>query len=112
MKNLKKTLLIFFLTSFLLINGQTKKTSFLVNGVCEMCEKRIENALDIKGVNFASWDMKTKMCNVTFNSSKITEKEIHEILAKVGHDTQLCKATDEAYNKLYPCCHYVRKDFK
>ena len=71
MKNLKKTLLIFFLTSFLLINGQSKKTSFLVNGVCEMCEKRIENALDIKGVNFASWDMKTKMCNVTFNSSKI-----------------------------------------
>jgi hypothetical protein len=56
--------------------------------------------------------MKTKMCNVTFNSSKITEKEIHEILAKVGHDTKLCKATDEAYNKLYPCCHYVRKDFK
>ena len=25
-----------------------------------MCENRIENALDIKGISFASWDVKNK----------------------------------------------------
>ena len=64
-----------------MVYGQNKKTSFLVNGKCEMCEERIEKALDIKGVNFASWNVETKMCNVTFNQKKITEKEIHKILA-------------------------------
>ena len=73
MKNLKT--LLSFLLFFLLINGQTKKTSFLVNGICGMCKKRIENTLDIKGVTFASWDEETQICNVTFNSKKITEKE-------------------------------------
>ena len=43
--------------------------------------ERIENALDIKGISFASWDVKTKMCNVTFNTSKISEKKIHVLLA-------------------------------
>ena len=70
----------------------------------------VENALDINGISFASWDVKTKMCNVTFNTSKISEKKIHETLANVGHDTQLCKASNETYNNLHPCCQYVRKD--
>ena len=37
-------------------------------------------------------------------------KKIHETLANVGHDTQLCKASNETYNNLHPCCQYVRKD--
>ena len=108
MKNLKNTLLFFFLTNFLLINAQTKKTSFLVNGVCEMCEKRIENALDIKGIKFADWSKETKMCTVKFNPDIISEKEIHKIIAKLGHDTKMCKATNKDYNNLHQCCHYKR----
>ena len=110
MKIIKAALVIFFFCSFSVVYGQNKKTSFLVNGKCEMCEERIEKALDIKGVNFASWNVETKMCNVTFNQKKITEKEIHKILAEVGHDTPLCKASDEAYNGLHRCCHYTRVD--
>ena len=110
MKNLKALLVVSFLSCFFFFHGQTKKITFLVNGVCEMCENRIENALDINGISFASWDVKTKMCNVTFNTSKISEKKIHETLANVGHDTQLCKASNETYNNLHPCCQYVRKD--
>jgi copper chaperone CopZ len=110
MKNL--TILIFslFIFSFINFQAQSKKTSFVVNGICGMCKERIESALDVKGVTFASWSEETLLCNVTYNSKKISEKEIHQLLAAKGHDTPICRATDEAYNNLHPCCHYVRKD--
>ena len=88
--------------------AQKTKISFEVAGVCGMCEERIENALDIKGVIFAEWSSETKICQVTFNASKITEKQIHQLLANVGHDTKKCKATDETYEGLHQCCQYSR----
>ena len=110
MNSWKPSVLIFILLCAFTTNAQNKKTSFLVNGICDMCEERIEKALDIKGVSFASWNLETKMCNVTYNTKKITEKEIHQLLAKIGHDTQQCKASDDAYNKLHHCCHYKRTE--
>ena len=89
---------------------QSTKTSFEVAGVCDMCKERIENALDIKGVKVATWSVETKICNITYNSEKITEKEIHKILASVGHDTQECRASDDVYNNLYHCCRYKRSE--
>ena len=90
--------------------NKNAKISFEVNGICEMCKERIESTLDVKGVTFASWSEETHICNVTFNSNKISEKEIHQLLAAKGHDTPICRASDEAYNNLHHCCHYVRKD--
>lgn len=84
------------------------KISFQVNGKCGMCEERIENALDIKGIKFADWSQETKICKVKFNPDIISEKEIHQIIAKLGHDTEMCKATDKDYNNLHHCCHYKR----
>ena len=84
------------------------KISFQVNGKCGMCEERIENALDIKGIKFAAWSQETKMCTVKFNPDIIAEKEIHQIIAKLGHDTEMCKATDKDYKNLHSCCHYKR----
>ena len=84
------------------------KITFYVNGKCEMCEERIENALDIKGVKFADWSQETKMCTVKFNPDIISKKEIHQITAKLGHDTAMWKATDKDYNNLHHCCHYKR----
>ena len=108
MKSIKPLFLIFFVLFSFVSNAQNKKISFLVNGMCSMCEERIENALDIKGISFASWNQETKMCNVTYNTKMVSEKEIHQLLAKIGHDTQQCKASDEAYNSLHHCCHYKR----
>ena len=110
MKNFYLSFLFVFLICSSNFFSQTKKISFLVNGMCGMCEERIENALDVKGISFASWSEETKVCNVTFNTQKITEKKIHELLAQEGHDTPLSRATDEAYNNLHHCCRYVRKD--
>tara|TARA_B100001939_G_C16808260_1_gene558795 strand:- start:258 stop:608 length:351 start_codon:yes stop_codon:yes gene_type:complete len=84
------------------------KITFHVNGKCGMCEERIENALDIKGIKFADWSQETKICTVKFNPDIISEKEIHQIIAKLGHDTAMCKATDKDYNNLHQCCHYKR----
>src|SRR5688572_23305242 len=89
-------------------NAQSKnvKTSIKVYGNCAMCKKRIETALDTKGVKQATWDPKTKELQVVYASSKITEKEIHQLVAAVGHDTDIVKANDEVYAELPFCCLY------
>ena len=90
-------------------SDKIKKIKFQVNGVCEMCKNRIETALDVKGIRLADWNIKTKFCRVKFNSEVISENKIHQLIAKLGHDTSKCKATDEDYNNLYYCCHYNRE---
>ena len=107
-----KFLLVLTLTCLLNIGSFAQKTkiSFKVSGVCGMCEERIENALDTKGISIADWSQETRICQVTFNASKITEKQIHQIVANVGHDTQKCRATDETYMGLHQCCHYERAE--
>ena len=91
--------------------SQTQKISFEVAGMCGMCQDRIENALDIKGVKTAYWSAETQICKITYNSSKITEKEIHQAIAKVGHDTPMAQATEKAYEALHHCCRYDRLDY-
>ena len=88
---------------------KSKKIKFYVSGVCGMCKNRIETALDIEGIKFASWSIKTKICIVKFIPEIISEDEVHKLIAKLGHDTSQCKATDEDYNNLYYCCHYNRE---
>lgn len=111
MKNTQIILIIICLFSIdTTVLGQTDKISFEVAGNCNMCKERIESALDIKGIKFANWTAETQTCNVTFNSNKVTKKEIHQIIAKVGHDTQVCRAKDEDYNGLHHCCQYKRAD--
>ena len=89
--------------------NKIKKIKFQVNGVCEMCKNRIETALDVKGIRLADWNIKTKFCRVKFNSEVISENDIYKLISGVGHDTPIYKASDEDYNNLYHCCHYVRK---
>ncbi len=82
---------------------------FTVYGNCNMCKERIEKALKVKGVRFASWDKDTKVVTVKFNPKTITLEQLHQLVADVGHDTDLVKAKDEVYNNLHACCMYERK---
>ena len=82
------------------------KTNFKVFGNCTMCKKRIETALDHSGIKFASWDTKTKNLEVVYNNKKISEQQIHELIAAAGHDTDKVKAKDKVYAKLPFCCLY------
>jgi copper chaperone CopZ len=91
--------------------AQQKETTFWVDGVCGMCERRIESALiNSPGVKFADWDKETLQVKVAYNSKKITEQKLHEILAGVGHDTQKVRAKDEDYAKVPGCCKYRTLD--
>jgi len=83
-----------------------QEINFKVSGVCGMCEDRIESALDVKGIRVAEWNKNSLNCRVIFNTAKITETEVHQLVADVGHDTEKIKATDEAYNGLHSCCKY------
>lgn len=79
----------------------------MVDGVCGMCKKRIENAvLYEKGVQSASWDVATKILTVTWRTDKTTKQTIAEKIADVGHDNALQKARDEDYAKVHKCCRY------
>jgi len=79
---------------------------FQVSGVCGMCEARIEKALDVPGVIMAEWDVETKKATVAYKTKVLSEEQIHQLIANVGHDTDKKKATDEAYANLHGCCKY------
>lgn len=79
---------------------------FQVSGVCGMCETRIEKALDVPGVIMADWDVETKKAKVAYKTKVLTEEQIHQLIANVGHDTEKIKATDEAYANMHGCCKY------
>ena len=96
-------MILFFCISF----SQTKSQMIFVDGVCGMCEKRIEsNCLATKGIKMADWNKENRMLKVIFNEKKISLDEIHKKVASIGHDTKLETATDKAYNKLDMCCKY------
>ncbi len=96
---------------WLLVSGsalaQTAEVSYWVDGVCGMCEKRIESALlSTPGVKFADWSRETHMVKVAFNPKKLSEQKLHEIVAAAGHDTQRLRAKDADYAKVHACCKY------
>ncbi|UXE67503.1 MAG: cation transporter [Chryseotalea sp. WA131a] len=81
-------------------------TSIKVFGNCAMCKARIEKVLDHKGIKKAEWNKTSKQLSVVYNSEKITEQKIHELIASIGHDTEKVKAKDEVYASLPFCCLY------
>ncbi len=85
-----------------------KTESFKVYGNCGMCKKTIEKSLSDKGIT-GEWDKKSKIIKVTYDSTKYTNLQVQEIIAKVGYDTEKCRGNDEAYNNLHECCKYERK---
>lgn len=107
---LKASFLFLLMLTFSNVNAQKeskwKTLNLKVEGVCGMCETRIENALDVKGIKIADWDLKTKNCEIVYNSEKVTEEQIGALLTAVGHDSEIAKATDEQYDTVHKCCKY------
>ena len=89
--------------------AQTTST-IIVAGNRDMCKKRIESAVDLKGVKKASWDAKTKVLTVNYDPKKITLDKIIEEISLAGHDSEWLKADSAAYEKLHNCCHYERME--
>jgi cation transport ATPase len=90
--------------------NKNAKYDIEVNGNCEMCKKRIEkSAYTVDGVKSAQWDIDTHTLHLILNEEKTTVLDVKKAIAKVGHDTDEVKATQEVYDKLHGCCQYERK---
>lgn len=85
---------------------KTVETQFWVAGVCGMCEKTIENALDTKGVVFCDYNLETHQVKVIYRPDKINETKLHQLVNAVGYDTEKSAASDEQYSKVHGCCKY------
>ena len=111
MKKLKSILLLLFLMLTLFVKAQdsthtTTVTSLKVFGACEQCKNRIENALKIKGIKKAIWDVDAQLLNLVYDSSVIALNKIENKILAIGHDLAHKKAKDIIYKELPACCHY------
>ena len=88
----------------------TKTQTINVWGNCGMCKARIEKTAKVDGVSKALWYAKTQILTLTYDPSKVKIEDIQKKLAAVGHDTELFKADDKAYDALPGCCKYDRKN--
>ena len=110
MKRIMILLFAFALTTAV-AQEKSKKMTFEVDGKCEMCKMRIEKAaLNVKGVKYASWDIPSHQLSLIVDERKTDPMQIKTALVAVGHDTKELKATDEAYDKVHPCCKYREDD--
>ncbi len=90
--------------------NKNAKYTFEVNGNCEQCQKRIQKAAySVNGVKSANWDIESHQLSVIINEEKCSVLDVKKAIAKVGHDTDEIKATNEDYEKLHSCCLYERK---
>ena len=96
------------LAAFTQVNAQDNLATdtLWVNGVCGMCEERIENAANIKGVKKADWTVENHQLVVVYRTDKTDLMTIQQAIADVGHDTRDIKATDEKYQQVHACCRY------
>ena len=103
------TLLIMFMAITGVFAMEDKKEELMVAGECGMCKARIEKVVKtVDGVTEATWDVETKMLEVSYSSTKLDMAAVHKAIAGAGHDTKLEKADDEVYNALPACCKYER----
>jgi copper chaperone CopZ len=114
---MKKIILVLMITLMgISVQAQEKKNKnakydIEVNGNCDMCKKRIEKAaLSVKGVKSAVWHADHQDLHLILDENKCTIDQVHEAVAKVGHDTEKVKASNEAYNDLHGCCKFDRKE--
>jgi len=103
-------LLVAFTTQAQEKKNKNAKYEFEVNGNCEQCQKRIQKAaFSVPGVKSAEWHIDDHMLYLIINEEKCSVSDVKKAIAKVGHDTDEVKATDEVYNSLHACCKYERK---
>lgn len=107
MKQISVVLVIMLFSAISFAQEKNKKLTMEVDGVCAMCKIRIEKAaLGVKGVKYALWDVPSHDLSLIFDERKTDPMKIKMALVAAGHDTKELKATEEAYEKVMPCCKY------
>ena len=106
---MKSSLLLFFSLLMGTVSYAQKKAEviFTVKAACGMCEDRIEDAFDTKGIVTADYDLHEQKLTVVYKTKHYPDVlDLHKIATAVGHDTDQLTATDEAYENLHGCCKY------
>lgn len=81
--------------------------NFGVRGNCGMCKTTIEKAAkSVDGVAEATWDVKKKSIQVSYDAAKANETDLREAIAHAGYDTDQESGNKAAYEKLPKCCQY------
>ncbi len=113
MKNVFLGMMLLFVTLSTQAQDQKNKNAKYtteVNGNCEQCQKRIQKAaLSVNGVKSANWNIETHQLSLILNEEKTDIMSVKKAVAKVGHDTDLIKASNADYENLHSCCKYERK---
>jgi mercuric ion binding protein len=91
-------------------NNKTEKIH--VDGNCSTCKKNIEKAAKVNGVSLASWDSKTHVLTVKYDTELTGAEQIEKQVAAAGYDTENYRGDDKAYAALDDCCQYDRKPKK
>lgn len=111
-KSISKVLVaIIVLLSFTACEAQIKnaKTETVkIYGNCDMCEKAIEKAGNLKEIAKVDWNVDTKMATITYDAKKTNQDAILKRIALSGYDSDKFLAPDNAYSKLPDCCQYDR----
>lgn len=90
--------------------NKNAKYSIEVNGNCEQCQKRIQKAAySVAGVKSAIWSIETHQLDLILDEEKTSVELVKKAVAKVGHDSENEKASQNSYDKLPGCCQYERK---
>lgn len=99
----------FFLLLVVNVQAANKSEKIKVNGQCDMCKSRIENAVNsLDGVASAQWNKSDKCLTVSYDDTKTAIQKIQTSIAMAGHDTEMFSASQSGYNKLPGCCRYKR----
>lgn len=85
---------------------EIRQDTVFVDGICNMCKDRIENAALVRGVKKVEWDNATSLLVVIYDSSKTNLDRIQLSIAEAGYDTQKYKAEFDNYKRLPKCCAY------
>jgi outer membrane receptor for ferrienterochelin and colicins len=101
---------VFYGQSQVVKNNQVDTTQFRVEGVCDMCKMRIEEAAKGDGVKSATWDEATKILTLHYIPALTNPEKVQQRIANAGHDTPLKTAKDNVYMKLPDCCLYRDPD--
>lgn len=81
--------------------------NFGVRGNCGMCKTTIEKAVKgLEGIATADWDVKKKSIKVSYDKSKVNEKDMHKAIAAAGYDTEQLTGSKSSYDKLPKCCKF------
>lgn len=94
-----------FLSSSFAQKEEVIEAEIKVDGVCNMCKKRIEKSVKIDEVKFVKWNKQTKKLKIAFLST-ISADSLQQRIASVGHDTEKFLAPDSVYANLPGCCLY------